>query len=240
METRFIPGLSAWLGGLALGVATGVALSSPATVSDAKRNPNVVVLRAEKTVTIEEEHATLVDLAHRIAKQTGFAVTLDPQYQKSPKRYGVLLRSVPYSRVLTVMGYYTGGKWVRSGHRLHLRARTPEEASMDAESAEALVKELRDYLGGIDWQDRSLPESVGSALASFQNGPNNLLDEFPLFAGEEMDRWSIRKSGRGLSITYQAREEGDSSLQVQVKTRFWTLPNDGNELHPVTGGTTNG
>ncbi|HEY3414282.1 MAG TPA: hypothetical protein VGM51_14675, partial [Armatimonadota bacterium] len=144
------------IAGFAAGAVTQLAHSDPKPPALIRPNPNVVILHAEKTVTIEKPDLTLSNLASELGKQTSYKFIVDKRFAASKTPYAVLCRNTPFSRVLAASGYLNGAKWQRRGMTYTLRPLTSTERVIDAERYEGMINRIEAYLGAIDPNDPSL------------------------------------------------------------------------------------
>jgi hypothetical protein len=209
--------------GVMLSVGMRVAVGD-ATRPVAKPNPNVVVLKSEKRITLERPKLTMTDLAGELSRQAGRSFVLDKPYCDDKTPYAALLARTPLSRVLDATAYLSGGRWERKGSTYRLRTPSRREMVSDATRYGATLVEILDYLSAIDGDDPSLPPEVRRPLRQFRYLMGEALQDNTALSPlpeDVMGDWKITTKPRGLDLSFTAvRVEGNKETGV-TKSRSW-------------------
>lgn len=209
---------------IAMGFLTGacltVAVGEPVKPT-APPQKLVVILRGDKTVTIEKPTLQLREIAAELSKQTGRTFTLDKTFEADKTPYAVLLNKAPLSHVLAATAYVTNGKWDRHGVEYHLRLPTAREMTIDGDRVGATVDRVADYLGAISPDDNSVPGPVLRALQDLRRQMDEQQTTFPPFPDATMDGWTVRASDHGLNLSYQASQTDGDTTTGQSQSRGW-------------------
>lgn len=192
---------SCLLVGLLLGASGRLAQSRDAVPP--APNPNVVVLRGVKRVTLNEDAQSISQAAGAMARQTGVKLTLDKRYADDKTRYAFRLKDVPLVNVLDVIACLSGGTWDRSGRSYHLRPRTEADGALDAARMEAALWRAYDYLSDVNPKDiRDYPHLPASDLGGFRMWMDKIGTQFA--PPESVAYWKVSGKG-GLSLSYGYR-----------------------------------
>lgn len=211
--------LACAIAGFAAGAVTQLAHSDPKPPATPNPNPNVVMLHAEKTVTIEKPDLTLGALATELGKQTGYTFKVDKVFATSKTPYAVLCRNTPFSRVLAASGYLNGAKWQRKGMTYTLRPLTATERVIDAERYEGMINRIEAYLGPIDPSDPSLTLHVRQDINGIADWAQRR-DDFPLYPTEDQDKWMVRPGSNSLGYSYKSETITANGHSMQMKGGF--------------------
>jgi hypothetical protein len=218
------PSYLAWLGvGLLMGGSTRLALSL-GKPPEATANPNVVVLRGEKLVTLEKPDVPLKDMAALFSKQTGHALTLDKTYEEDKTPYQFLLRKVPLTRALSAIGYLAHGKWERTKTGYHLRPVSDAERASDSTLYEAAVQRAADYLGSVAPDDPSLTKEQRFFIHEFLGAANSRQTTPAPLPLDGMADWKVTASDHGFGISYFSGPSGQPDGKWQWGSQWWNWP----------------
>lgn len=194
---------AAWVVCAALGILLG---GGRALYGAAKpRNPNVVVLRSERLITLNSK-MTLTEMAAALKKGSGYSFTLDPAYQKDKTEYALFLRRVPLSRVVQATGYLVDGVWERKGTAYHLRPLSDAERVSDLTRYEALIDVAYDYLRKADLEDPSLPADKRRSIRAWLDGVETRRVHLPATPNDTMAGWRVTATQTGVSATYTDKD----------------------------------
>jgi hypothetical protein len=217
---RLSPCHAVWLAtGVFLGGTTRLALSADKPVP--RTNPNVVVLRGEKVVSLESKDIRLADVAASFSTQTGYLFTLDKLYQDDKTSYHLLLSKAPLTRVLGAIAYMAHGKWERTRDGYHMRPLTPSERTSDVAQYEAAVEKAKDYLSQIDPNDPSLTKSQHARIQSWLDGTQMRQTDLAPFPLDTIGNWKVMSSDHGLRISYMEPSGEGSGSGVHWRTENW-------------------
>lgn len=212
-----------WLGaGLLLGVSTQLAFSLETPTAEPRaENPNVVILRSEKRVTLERNGAELKDMAVAFSSQTGYAITLDKEFADNKTPYHFLLRNVPLTRALNAVGYLAKGQWQRTKAGYHLRPLTLAERATDVTIYEAAVARAADYLSRIDPNDPSLSKDQRHAVREFLDTVQRAQTDFAPFPLDTMGNWNVTRSDNGIAISYRIEPDESPDGKGRWRSESW-------------------
>jgi hypothetical protein len=211
-----------WLGiGLLLGGTTQLALSTDKPPPEPVKNPNVVILRGEKIVSLEKPNVPLKEMAAAFSKQTGYAITLDKEYQDDDAPYQFLLSRVPLTRALSAVGYLAHGRWDRTKSGYHLHLLSASERASDISQYEVAVQKAEDYLAKIDPDDPSLDKDRYGSVKSWLQGARMRHTDLAPLPLDSMASWSITASDGRLGVSYTEGPDGTSDGKVHTRYETW-------------------
>lgn len=200
-----------------VGAVLGASLQSAQTdpmVEAPPKDPNVVVLRSEKTITIREEEATLKALAEEMKRQTGYTFILQGRYVEDSNRYAVFLKAVPLTRALNALGYAARGRWSVRGRTYTLRPPDPANPDLDPTRYEAICLRVYDLLKDIDPKDGSLGKELRYNLEGFKWAMTRPREVIPPMPSEATQDWTISGvSGGNVAISGSALPTGPGLVE---------------------------
>lgn len=215
------PTYLAWLGiGLLLGGTTRLAVSASKTAPTPDKNPNVVILRGEKMVSLDKDDIPLTELAASFSKQSGYALTLDEAYTEDKTPYHVLFSHVPLTRALSAIGYLAHGRWERTERGYHLKQLTGAERATDIARYEGAVERARQYLSQTNLDDPSLSAVQHDMIQSWLMGANARLNDLAPFPVAALGATTVTVSDHGLSIAY-AEQTDDGKNHSRAEWWSW-------------------
>jgi hypothetical protein len=185
------------IAGAVLGASLRSAQSDPSAGAPPSKDPNVVVLRSEKTITIREQEATLKALAEEMKRQTGYTFVLEGRYAADPARYAVFLKAVPLTRALNALGYAAHGRWSVRGRTYTLRPPDPAKPDLDPTRYEAICLRAYDLLKDIDPKDESLGKELRYNVEGFRWAMTRPREVVPPMPSEATQDWTISGVGGG-------------------------------------------
>lgn len=213
---------------VAVGFVAGAFLAAALSWPPASTPPPkklVVVVKGEKTVTIEKPEMRLRELADELTKQTGRKFTLDAKYEADNTPYAILLNETPLSHVLDSSAYATKAKWDRRGTTYLLRPPTATEMATDPNLIGAAVDRLYDYFTTIPDDGGNLPDSVLRSLGDFRREMQQQQTIFPPFPDDSMNGWTMNTSQNGLGLNYKAGQTNGETTTERWQSRSWGWSN---------------
>lgn len=166
----------------------------------ARQNPNVVVLRSEKRISLTRERIPLSEMAKACGDQTGRTFTLDDAFTKSEKRYSFILTNAPLASALAATARMTDATWEKRGSGYHLRPMTPEERIADPERLEELLDDVESSLKGVSEDDATLSAAQAAPLRDFRQGDHTGPGTLPTFVAGDASRWRVMASPNRIVI----------------------------------------
>lgn len=207
--------------GLLLGGTSRLAVSASKTAPTPNKNPNVVILRGERMITLEQDDLTLPKMATQLGRQTGLTFTLDKAFKKDETPYHFLLSKVSLTRALSAVGYLAHGKWERTRTGYHMRPMTEAERTSDIAMYESAIQRATDYLAAIDPNDPSLSKDEHGRIQSWLDGAKMLQTDLAPLPLDTMGDWKVTSSDHQLKITYSQRSESEQGISGRFRTDSW-------------------
>jgi hypothetical protein len=140
---------------LSVGLAIMLMLAGTAAGFSNPDDPNVVVLRSERRVTVQEPALTLRQIAESLSRQTGYSFEIDERLAREERTYGLLLSSLPLWRALSAISHVSGGVWEEDSRRFLLRPRSGVEVLRNLAHYEKAIQDLKESLESIMASDSS-------------------------------------------------------------------------------------
>ncbi|HEY3268411.1 MAG TPA: hypothetical protein VGM37_15940 [Armatimonadota bacterium] len=207
------------LAGILLGAGTRVARSGDAPAKPA--NPNVVILRSEKIVTLEKPSVTLAEMAKEFSRQTGRAITLDPKYQTDKTEYAFLLKGAALTRTLTAVAYLTDSVCERKGTGYLLRPISDTEKAGDITRYEAAVDTIYATLKRLPKPDPATATDDDKMVARWMDLVDHGKSDFPPFPTDQASNWKVKAWDKGFGITYSEHVDRDGFTSENWRTESW-------------------